>query len=168
MSRILESLAVAVLLSISVWAQQPEEIPAAPIPAQIGSAKRIFISNAGEEAFFLLPKDAVYKGGPNRAYNQFYAAMKNWGRYELVSAPADADLVFEIGFSNKYEIRFLVSQLKLAMLDPKTHVALWTITKYVEPAGMTKNREKNYDLAMSALVDEVKIVATTPAAAASK
>jgi hypothetical protein len=94
--------------------------------------------------------------------------MKSWGRYELASAPADADLIFEIGFSNKYEIRFLVSQLKLAVLDPKTRVALWTIYKYVEPAGMTKNREKNYDLAMSALVDEVKIVATTPATASAK
>src|ERR1700674_1223893 len=123
-SRILKSLTIAVLLPLSLWAQQPEETPAAPVPAQIGIAKRIFISNAGEEAFFLLPKDAIYRGGPNRAYNQFYAAMKSWGRYELVSAPADADLIFDIGFTDKYEIRFLVSQLRLLMLDPKTHVAL--------------------------------------------
>jgi hypothetical protein len=167
MARILGSLAVAVVLAISLWAQQLQEIPAAPVPAQIGTAKRIFISNAGVEAFFLLPKDAIYTGGPNRAYNQFYAAMKSWGRYELVSAPADADLVFEIGFTDKYEIRFLVSQFKLLVLDPKTHVALWTITKYVEPAGMAKNREKNYDLAMTDLVDDVKIIAT-PAAASTK
>ena len=37
-----------------------------------------------------------YSGGPDRAYNEFYAAMKTWGRYELVAAPRDADLVFEI------------------------------------------------------------------------
>ena len=32
-------------------------------------------------------------------YNEFYAAMKSWGRYELVSSPADADMVFEIRFA---------------------------------------------------------------------
>jgi hypothetical protein len=167
-SKILESLAVAVVLAVSVWAQQLQEILPAPIPAQIGSAKRLFISNAGEEAFFRLPKDAMYRGGANRAYNQFYAAMKSWGRYELVSAPADADLVFEIGFIEKYEGTLPVFQFKLVVLDLKTHVALWTITEYAEPAGMAKNREKNYDLAMSALVEDVKIVVTTPAAASSK
>ncbi len=168
MSRVLESLAVVVVLAVSVWTQQLQEIPAAPIPGQIGSAKKVFVSNAGEETVFRLPKDAKYTGGPNRAYNQFYAAMKGWGRYELVPAPADADLVFEIGFIDQYEGLLAVSQFKLIVLDPRTHVALWTFTKYAEPAGMAKNRERNYDLAMSALMDDVKIITTTPAAASAK
>jgi hypothetical protein len=75
--------------------------------------------------------------------------VKSWGRDEVVSAPADADLVFEIGFTEKYEGAIFVAQLKLIFIDPKTHVALWTIYKHVEPAGMTKRREKNYDLAMT-------------------
>jgi hypothetical protein len=99
-------------------------------------------------------KDALYGGGPNRAYNQFYAAMKSWGRYELVSAPADADLVFEIGFTDKYEGQIYVAQFKLVVVEPKTHIALRTITKYVELAGKAKNREKNYDLTMTALMDD--------------
>jgi hypothetical protein len=109
----------------------------------------------------------MYSGGPNRAYNQFYAAMKSWGRYELVSAPADADLVFEIGFTDKYEGQIYVSQFKLAVLDPKTRVALWTFTTYVEPAGTAKNREKNYDLTMTALMDDLKSVVTAPVKASS-
>ncbi|HYM74667.1 MAG TPA: hypothetical protein VE377_01710 [Candidatus Dormibacteraeota bacterium] len=160
MSNILKSLAVGVLLATSVWAQEPQEIPAAPIPAQVASAKKAFISNAGEETIFRLPKDVLYRGGPNRAYNQFYAAMKSWRRYELVSAPADADLVFEIGFANKFEGMVRVYQLKLVVLDPKTHVALWTITKYIEAAGMARNREKNYDVAMTALMEDVKSIVT--------
>ncbi|MGP0017367.1 MAG: hypothetical protein ACLPHP_02265 [Candidatus Sulfotelmatobacter sp.] len=168
MSRILKSLSIASVLAISVWAQQPQEMPAAPVPAQIGSAKRAFISNAGEETIFRLPKDAMYGGGPNRAYNQFYAAMKSWGRYQLVSAPADADLAFQIGLNDKGDGPSAVSQLKLVVLDPKTHVALWTVTKFVEPAGMAKNREKNYDLAMDALMDDVKSIAASPATASSK
>jgi hypothetical protein len=167
-SRLLESLAIAVFLTISVWAQQPQETPTAPVPAQIGSAKRVFISNAGEESLFHQPKDMTYSGGPNRAYNEFYAAVKSWGRYEVVSAPADADLAFEIGFTEKYEGLIFVAQLKLIFIDPKTHVALWTIYKYVEPAGMTKNREKNYDLAMTALMEDLKSTVAPAATGASK
>ncbi len=165
-SRTLESLAIAVLLAISVWAQQTQEAPAAPGPAQIGSAKRVFISNAGEESFFYLPKDATYSGGPNRAYSEFYAAVKSLGRYEVVSVPADADLVLEIGFTEKYERA--IAQFRLIFIDPKTHVALWTIYKYVEPAGMTKNREKNYELAMTALLEDFKSTVAPAAAAAAK
>lgn len=168
MSRILESLAIAVVLAISLWAQQPQEAPAAPVPGQIGSAKRVFISNAGEQSLFHQPKDVTYSGGPNRAYNEFYAAVKSWGRYVVVSAPADADLVFEIGFTEKYEGAIFVAQLRLVFIDPKTHVSLWTIYKYVEPAGMTKNREKNYDLAMTALLEDLKTTVAPAAAAASK
>ena len=32
-------------------------------------------------------------------YNRFSAAMKSWGRYELVASPAEAGLVFEIRFT---------------------------------------------------------------------
>lgn len=111
---------------------------------------------------FQLPKDAWYSGGPNRTYNQFYAAMKGWGRYELVSAPADADLVFEVGFTDRMEGPIRVNQFKMTILDPKTRIALWTLTSYVEPAGMAKNREKNYNLAMTALVDDVKSLTSFP------
>jgi hypothetical protein len=169
MSRILESLIVGVFLAVSMWAQQPEDwAPPAPVPAQIVGAKKVFVSNAGEESIYRLPKDAMYSGGPNRTYNQFYAALKSWGRYKLVSAPADADLVFQIGFSDKNDGPTFVSQFKLVVLDPKTHIVLWTFTKYADPAGMAKNREKNYDLAMSELMDDVKVIAGPPASATSK
>jgi hypothetical protein len=166
-SSILNSLAMGVLLASFVWAQQPQEIPAAPVPGQIASAKKIFISNAGEETIFRLPKDVLFRGGPNRAYNQFYAAMKSWGRHELVSAPADADLVFEIGFMDRNAGPVFVCQFKLVILDPKTGMALWTITKYVALAGMAKNREKNYDAAMMDLMEDVKSIVTPAASAAS-
>jgi hypothetical protein len=94
--------------------------------------------------------------------------VKSWGRYEVASAPGDADLVFEIGFTEKYEGSIFVAQLKLIFIDPKTHVALWTIYKYVEPAGMPKNREKNYDLAMTALLEDLKSTVAPPATGTSK
>jgi hypothetical protein len=89
--------------------------------------------------------------------------MMSWGRYEIVSVPGDADLVFEIGMTDRREPQLMLSQLKFVVLDPKTHIALWTIFKYVEPAGMAKNREKNYDTAMTELVDDLKGLTSAPA-----
>jgi len=137
-------------------AQQAKETPTAPVPAQIITAKKVFISNAGN-----------LMGEPFQPYDQFYAAMKRWGRYELVAAPADADLVFEIRFSalaledNK---EFAVNlQLELAILDVQTHFRLWTLTEYVENARLESNRNKNFNHAMANLVEDVKKLATPPA-----
>ncbi len=158
MSRILYSSALAtLLLVIPPCGRATQE---APIPAQIASARKIFISNLGEEGPYV--NAATYPGGPNRAYNQFYDAMKTWGQYELVSAPADADLVFEIACP--YTRVFPVArELRISIIDPKTHIPLWGLAEYVEPAGKVKNREKNYDLAMTALVNDVKKLASPPA-----
>ncbi len=155
------------LASIATLAQE-QQMTSGPIPAQVASAKRIFISNGGEETFYRLPKDAWYSGGPNRTYNQFYAAMRNWGRYELVASPTDADLVFELSFLDRYEGATAVSQFKLTILDAKTRFALWRIFRYADWAGMAKNREKNYDTAMSELVDDVKLLALSAQAQPSK
>jgi hypothetical protein len=84
--------AMAVLSAPVLGQQQPTD--AAPVPAQIMAAKKVFVSNAGEERN--PAGDLDFSGGPDRAYNQFYAAIKNWGQYEVVATPADADLVLEI------------------------------------------------------------------------
>jgi hypothetical protein len=47
------------------------QAPAAPLPAQILTAKKVFISNAGGG----FDKD-LWSGNPSRTYNQFYGAMK--------------------------------------------------------------------------------------------
>jgi hypothetical protein len=74
-------------LGVRALGAQTADVPAAPRPAQIVAAKKVFISNAGV--------------GTDMTYDQFYAAIKGWGRYELVASPADADLVFEISFSSQ-------------------------------------------------------------------
>ena len=86
------------LLQASVWAaEQAKPAPAAPIPAQILAAKKVFLANAGGDQ--TLPDDGQFSGGVERSYNQFYAAIKTWGRYEIVGAPGDADLLLEIRFT---------------------------------------------------------------------
>ena len=166
MSRILTSAVLvlaATLLVLPLSGQSQPETPAAPIPSQIAAAKKIFVSNLGEASPYT-NNIASYAGGPNRAYNQFYDAMKTWGQYELVSAPADADLVFEIAFQYTGFPANTGRELRLLIVDPKTNIPLWGFAEYVEPAGAAKNREKNLNLAMTALVNDVKKVATPSAA----
>lgn len=65
---------VTMILSGSfLGAQQTSAAPPAPLPAQIASAKRVFISNGAEQRDFA--GDLPFSSGPDRAYNQFYAAV---------------------------------------------------------------------------------------------
>ena len=74
-----------------------QPLEAAPIPAQIITSKKIFISHGGVDSAALAACKRA--GDTNEPYNRFYAAMKSWGRYALGASPGDADLVFEIRFS---------------------------------------------------------------------
>src|SRR5262249_58007268 len=75
--------------------QEPQVAsPGAPVPAQIITGRKAFVSNLRADTSLILPNH--YSGGTDRAYNQFYAAMKGWGRYELVAVPADADLILAL------------------------------------------------------------------------
>src|SRR5579863_5248765 len=92
---VLASALFASLSTIPVaQAQQPAtELPVAPLPSQILSAKKVFVVSAMGDRD---PRIAKYIGGPDGIYNQFYADVKSSGRFELVSAPADADLVLQV------------------------------------------------------------------------
>src|SRR5262245_20084212 len=74
--------------------QAKDAVAPAPVPSSIAAARKVFISNAPGAS---LPK---YFGGPDRTYNEFYAAMKGWGHYEIVAVPSDADLILEISFAD--------------------------------------------------------------------
>jgi hypothetical protein len=148
----------ATLFAACAVAQQtPPDAPPAPSPTQIISAKKIFIANADVEGNYARPD--IFAGGPNRCYNQFYAAVKDWGRYDLVSTPGDADLVFEIRQTN-LGVGGLAPELSLRIIDPRTHITLWAFSTYIDAATLTKTRERNYDTAMTELVNDLKIIAT--------
>ena len=147
------SLAVLGLIQ-AASAQQSKETAPAPVPAQIAAAQKVFISNAGGASLEAVIDETVFNGGPDRPYNQFYAAMKSWGRYEVVSSPADADLVFEISWAlTDTGLRLpVLGQLRLVIIDPKTRITLWNLTEYVRGALLLGNRDKNFDQAMNTVV----------------
>jgi hypothetical protein len=164
-------LAVSILGLVQALSAQQSKAqgPApAPVPAQISAAQKVFISNAGGESLETVIDETVFNGGPDRPYNQFYDAMKTWGRCELVSSPADADLVLEISWAlTDTGLRLpVLGQLRLVVIDPKTHVTLWNITEYVRGAVLLSNRDKNFDQAMTTVVGRMKSLMLSPAPAA--
>lgn len=164
----------AVVLSgftLLVQAQKPSP---APLPPQLLTAKKIFIAYGGG------PSDrAGYSGADTRTYDQFFAAMKTWAHYELVASPSEADLVFDISFTSPltgvstsgggHGISVSSSsgydpQFRLSIIDVKSQFSLWTIIRYLDPAALQSNRDKNFDRAMVALVNDVAKMAGTPPA----
>ena len=157
----------ASLTGFSANAQETaQNVVVAPVPGQILTAKRIFISNAGSESYgsesyFNLTR---YDGGPNRFYNQLYSAIKTWGRYELTDSPATADVVYEARFSNPIvdkltHTEFVYDpQLTLTIVDPKTRVALWSLTEHIQPGGDRDADNRNFDAAVARIVDKAKLL----------
>ena len=154
---------------LSAAPQKSKVAPPAPIPSQIIAAKKIFIANCGGE-----DTDA-YSGGRDRAYNQFYAAMKSWGRYEIVSAPGDADLLYEIQFVLAPFSRQVVKgdstgpnwadpQFRLVIRDARTNAVLWSILEHAPMAVLQGNRDKNFDEALARLIDAAQQLAPLPQA----
>jgi hypothetical protein len=165
----LSLLCVAASASVPVAAQQAkkDEAPPAPLPAQLLAAKKVFIANAPGEN---LPKAL---GAPVRTYNEFYAAMRKMGSYELVPAPADADLIFEISFASSLaEVSGSSTtgcssstdySVKLVILDAQTRVPLWWFTQSVALQGGFSHRKDTLDSvyvqAIASLVEDVKNLA---------
>lgn len=161
MRRIVRAVIASIFLITSVFAAQKEEetVPSAPIPEQILSGQTAFISYAGINSHFIESYIADHTGRQNGLYDEFYAAMKSWGKYSLVSSPADADLVFEISLTREAP-SIEDPNFELKILDPKTHVILWKFLERV-PAGSGREprRRKAWDHALTRLINDVKRIA---------
>ncbi len=142
----------------TAWAQQTT--PAAPVPSQIQQAQTIFLTNSGSDPNF--PIDAT------KAYNDIYAALQTWGRYKLVNSPDQADLVFQLkGIApitdvsgNRGGVYSVTSPaFQITILDPKSNIALWTITSPVNVTGKNQVLARWVSISETNLVSRVKVVA---------
>jgi hypothetical protein len=135
----------------------------APVPIQIPSAHRVFLANGGSDAMEL----AAFKrdGDRDEPYNWLYAARKSWGRYQLVSTPAEADLVMEVSFtaplSNVGNAPSYEPQMAVTIFDAKTHFKLWVITEETEGAIRKATWEKNFSETIANVIDDMKPLAGT-------
>lgn len=136
---------------------------AAPVPIAIPTAKRIFLGNAGVDGVSISTFQRA--GDRNQPYDLFYAALKNWGRYELVATPSDADLVFELSFaaplSAADKISSYAPHLRLEIFDAKSRFLLWAIVAPVEAAYRKATWDKNFSAGITSLVAELKNVSAS-------
>jgi hypothetical protein len=157
--RTLLGLIVLLTLSQAVKAQPAAEPPAAPLPAQFVSAKRVFVANgAGDND----PGISKYTLGPDGLYNQFYADVKAIGRYEMVASPAEADIVLELRVDYALFERFPYPKVRVEVRDPKSNVLLWSFTEPVQDAFLAKAGRKNVGVALAQLTDDMKKVLGAP------
>lgn len=173
MLRIVGSIFCAALMVAGSSADAQQAPSIAPVP----EPERAFIANVGGDFGVDLSVVNVVEGGvASRAYNEFFAGMKSWGRYEIVANPARADWLFDISVSNhqtciEYRVRdsdqgsdtgrtevrpenhFLI---ELTMMDVKTLGLRKRFIEPVKPAGLFRDPDKIFDQAIAALVDDVK------------
>ena len=96
-----------------------------------------------------------------------------------MAAPADADLVLQIGYSDALTgvggssesgpVSFNASQISLVLLDLKTHIILWTINEQTSIGHAQKGRDQALVASINALVGDLKaLTAPPPAVSATK
>ena|ERR1035441_1567638 len=128
------------LLVPTLQAKTRKDIPPAPLPEVIVAAHKVFLSNGG---------------GSDLAYDAFYSDMKNWGKYQIVGSPEDADLIVELayrvvdrgtrvwsttntynGATNVHSAEVTDPQLVLTIYDARTKNSLWSTIDHrrLEPA----------------------------------
>jgi hypothetical protein len=138
--------------------------PVAPVPPALFSAKTVFVSNAGADSG-LFPQP--FTGSPDRAYNEFYAAIAAWGQYRIVSTPAQADLILELQLTapngptnpNKSEgASDPLPMFRLVIYDRASHFVLWALTESIHPAALQKTHDRNFDEALSALMSDLNSI----------
>jgi len=153
-------------LITSAPAQDKKKVPLAPLPAPVVNAKKVFLSNGG---------------GSNLAYDAFYSKMKEWGKYEIVGSPEEADLILELSYrvddrgtrvwssTNTYNkttqvhsAQIVDPQVVLTIYDAKSKTSLWSETDHRRLARRRKNREKETLNSVERIVDGLKIRVSIP------
>lgn len=117
----------------------PKTIPAAPLPTQIRTAKKLLISK---------PEEDRVHGDPakeEQLYEEVAAATENLAQYELTTTAEDADLIWE---PSVYD-----GNLRLAIVDPKTGTLLWAINEEVDRTILGTTTQEHFDRATVALLN---------------
>ncbi len=156
--------------SAEVQAAVQSAVPPGPVPPAILSARRIFVSNAGADSG-LFPHP--FSGDSDRGYDEFYAALRATGDYELVTNPAQADLVLELRLTAPYGptnpdkengAADPLPMFRLVVYDRPTHYVLWTLTEAVGTAFKQETHDRNFDEAIVNLISAFQALRHSPTA----
>ena len=113
--------------------------------------------------------------GSDLAYDAFYAKMKEWGKYQIVGSPEEADLIIELAYRVEHEgtrvwsstntyngttqvhsAQIVDPQLFLTIYDAKSKDSLWSTIDHRRLARREKNREKETINSAERLVEELR------------
>jgi hypothetical protein len=150
----------------TAFAQTSTSSPAGPVPPALINARSVFVSNSGSDRD-LFPGvysqgrqiPYFYSGDDSRPYSEFYSALAATRDYQLAADPSQADLVLEVQLRGHLGSAGPVAELRLIVYSRPTHYVLWTITQTIEPAALQKNRDKNFDEAITNLINQFLEVA---------
>jgi hypothetical protein len=153
----------AVLVTVPAWSAQITNASPAPVPSAVLAAKKVFLSNLGHDVGAMAAYK-IMKVGPGTEFDEFYAALKTWGHYELTDSPSDADAVFAFSVETGAVVGAGITSLmlRLQIVDTKTGVVLWTIT--TSPIVLGRNLNDELAASTMELINSLKVLA--PAAAA--
>ena len=120
------------------------------MPSPIVYGKKAFIS------FELAGNDQMstyFTGGPERAYGEFYQEMKQWGGYQLVMDPKDAEVVFAVRYVGRP-----APAIHVDILDPPGRISLWGIDEEIEVTSNKKKCDVNFTAAIELVVNDLKLL----------
>ena len=138
------------------------EVPAGPVPARIASAHNVILTNVG-----ITPRLGL---DSNVLYNDIHSRLQQWGYYQLVSSPQDADLIFQLdeidprnggNVTPATDIYNRTPSFRIVILDAKTGIALWTVTA---PIYITTRKTYAHwiDVSEQNLITRLKALAQQP------
>ena len=138
------------------------QVPGGPVPASIASAHNILLTNVGITARLGLDT--------NQMYNDIHSRLEQWGYYNLVSTPQEADLIFQLdeidprngtNVTPGTDVYNRTPFFRIVILDAKTGIALWTVT-----APIYVRSKKSYahwmDISEEGLITRLKALAQQP------
>lgn len=157
MRKAIASIVAICFLTLSpAWGAEKRAVVQAPLPAEVLHAKKVFLLK-GE--------------GLDAALDDVYAALKDWGRFEIVDSPDKAELVFQIsliihdsgpivtsntnfytGKTTNSTDRVITADLNLVILSSPSKAVLWQTTVHPRGAFRQKTADKNLMDSASQLV----------------
>jgi len=146
------------IVMLFVLGALPLSAQSAPIPAQLTSAKTVFLANAGSSpannSFAVL------------AYDMLYQELAAGKQFTLASAPADADLDLEVSVVSFFEGGVSYAQyVQLVIRDPKSQAILWSTAESIQAAAREKTLEKNLTDAATKLAADLTALTSSKVAA---
>jgi hypothetical protein len=148
----IKSIAIAILLlaALPLCSQTP---PAAPIPAQLATAKSVFLANAGSTP--------ANNQVAIEVYNAVYQGLAAGNRYHLTSTPADADLIFELSEISVFEGENSTGAeyIQIVIRDAKSQSLLWSTSEGIEIAFRGKTAVKNIAEAAAKITADLNALA---------